>query len=95
MRLSPRAPFSVITRPRTSAWQRHDYLLEGHVCDDLIFAGSYNLSRSGEMNAENVLEIKDRELADRMTAFIDEVRARYPEAPLPGDREAEERAAAR
>jgi phosphatidylserine/phosphatidylglycerophosphate/cardiolipin synthase-like enzyme len=74
----------------------HDYMhAKLTVCDDLVFAGSYNLSHSGELNAENVLEIKDRELAERMATFVDEVRARYPEAPLPGDREAEARAAAR
>jgi phosphatidylserine/phosphatidylglycerophosphate/cardiolipin synthase-like enzyme len=74
----------------------HDYMhAKLTVCDDVVFVGSYNLSHSGELNAENVLEIKDHELADRMAAFVDEVRARYPEAPLPGDEEAERRAAAR
>jgi phosphatidylserine/phosphatidylglycerophosphate/cardiolipin synthase-like enzyme len=74
----------------------HDYMhAKLTVCDDVVFVGSYNLSHSGELNAENVLEIKDRELADRMAAFVDEVRACYPEAPLPGDEEAERRAAAR
>jgi len=48
------------------------------VVDDVVFAGSFNLSRSGEQNAENVLEIEDPELADRLAAFIDEVRGRYP-----------------
>jgi phosphatidylserine/phosphatidylglycerophosphate/cardiolipin synthase-like enzyme len=74
----------------------HDYMhAKVTVCDDLVFVGSYNLSHSGEQNAENVLEIRDRELADRMAAFVDEVRTLYPEAPLPGDVEAERRAAAR
>ena len=40
--------------------------------------GSFNLSRSGETNAENVLEITDAALADRLAAFVDELRARYP-----------------
>jgi phosphatidylserine/phosphatidylglycerophosphate/cardiolipin synthase-like enzyme len=48
------------------------------VVDDVVFAGSFNLSRSGEQNAENVLEIEDPKLADRLASFIDEVRARYP-----------------
>ena len=48
------------------------------VADDVIFAGSYNLSRSGEQNAENVLEIHDAALADRLAAYVDEVRGRYP-----------------
>jgi phosphatidylserine/phosphatidylglycerophosphate/cardiolipin synthase-like enzyme len=48
------------------------------VADDVVFVGSYNLSHSGEENAENVLEILDPELADRMAAFIDNIRSRYP-----------------
>jgi phosphatidylserine/phosphatidylglycerophosphate/cardiolipin synthase-like enzyme len=48
------------------------------VVDDVSFAGSFNLSRSGEQNAENVLEIEDAALAERLAGFIDEVRARYP-----------------
>lgn len=48
------------------------------VADDTVFAGSFNLSHSGEKNAENVLEIKDAELASRLSAYVDEVRQRYP-----------------
>jgi len=47
------------------------------VCDDVVFLGSYNLSHSGEQNAENVLEIHDAALADRMAAYVDEIRAKY------------------
>ena len=47
------------------------------VADDVVFVGSFNLSRSGEENAENVLEIADAALADRMAAWIDEQRARF------------------
>jgi phosphatidylserine/phosphatidylglycerophosphate/cardiolipin synthase-like enzyme len=62
----------------------HDYMhAKVTVCDDVAFIGSFNLSHSGEQNAENVLEIRDAQVADRMAKFIDEVRARYPEAPLP------------
>jgi phosphatidylserine/phosphatidylglycerophosphate/cardiolipin synthase-like enzyme len=53
------------------------------VADDTVFAGSFNLSRSGEMNAENVLEIHDAELADQLAAFIDEIRERYAPMPVP------------
>jgi phosphatidylserine/phosphatidylglycerophosphate/cardiolipin synthase-like enzyme len=53
------------------------------VCDDIAFIGSFNLSHSGEQNAENVLEVHDAQVADRMAAYIDGVRARYPRAPLP------------
>jgi len=57
----------------------HDFMhAKVTVVDDVVFAGSFNLSRSGEQNAENVLEIEDAKLADRLAGFIDEVRARYP-----------------
>jgi phosphatidylserine/phosphatidylglycerophosphate/cardiolipin synthase-like enzyme len=57
----------------------HDFMhAKVTVVDEVVFAGSFNLSRSGEQNAENVLEIEDPALADRLAAFIDEVRARYP-----------------
>jgi phosphatidylserine/phosphatidylglycerophosphate/cardiolipin synthase-like enzyme len=59
----------------------HDYMhAKITVCDDTVFAGSFNLSHSGEQNAENVLEVTDPDLAERMASYIDGVRARY--APL-------------
>jgi phosphatidylserine/phosphatidylglycerophosphate/cardiolipin synthase-like enzyme len=48
------------------------------VADDTVFTGSFNLSRSGELNAENVLEVTDAALAERLAAYVDDVRARYP-----------------
>jgi len=61
----------------------HDYMhAKVCVCDDAVFIGSFNLSHSGEENAENVLEIGDAELADQMAAFVDAVRARYPALAL-------------
>jgi phosphatidylserine/phosphatidylglycerophosphate/cardiolipin synthase-like enzyme len=54
------------------------------VADDTTFVGSFNLSRSGERNAENVLEIQDAGIADRLAFFIDEIRALYPRATVPG-----------
>lgn len=57
----------------------HDFMhAKVTVADDVAFAGSFNLSRSGETNAENVLEIHDAAIADRLAAYIDAVRARYP-----------------
>jgi phosphatidylserine/phosphatidylglycerophosphate/cardiolipin synthase-like enzyme len=50
------------------------------VADDVVFVGSFNLSHSGEKNAENVLELDDPELAQRLSTYVDEVRARYPAA---------------
>jgi phosphatidylserine/phosphatidylglycerophosphate/cardiolipin synthase-like enzyme len=48
------------------------------VADDVVFAGSFNLSHSGEKNAENVLEIADAGLAAQLSTFVDEVRGLYP-----------------
>jgi phosphatidylserine/phosphatidylglycerophosphate/cardiolipin synthase-like enzyme len=64
----------------------HDFMhAKVTVADDWVFAGSFNLSRSGERNAENVLELQDPELADRLAAYIDEVRERYEAMPAPAD----------
>ena len=58
----------------------HDYMhAKVTVADDVVFLGSFNLSRSGEENAENVLEIADAELAERLAAWIDGLRDRYPD----------------
>jgi phosphatidylserine/phosphatidylglycerophosphate/cardiolipin synthase-like enzyme len=56
------------------------------VADDVSFVGSFNLSRSGERNAENVLEIHDRRTADTLSRYVDDVRARYPPATPPLER---------
>jgi len=62
----------------------HDYMhAKVTVADDVVFCGSFNLSRSGEKNAENMLEIADPKLADELAAYIDAVRARYPAAKVP------------
>ena len=62
----------------------HDFMhAKVVVADDTAFVGSYNFSRSGERNAENVLELRDPALADRLAAFVDEIRARYPTATVP------------
>src|SRR4051794_7661803 len=61
----------------------HDYMhAKMTVADDVVFLGSFNLSHSGEQNAENVLEIHDPALAERLAGFVDSVRARYPVASL-------------
>jgi len=71
-RSTPYAPGSV-----------HDYMhAKVTVADDTIFVGSFNLSHSGELNAENVLELEDPQLADRLAAFVDEVRLRYATVAL-------------
>jgi phosphatidylserine/phosphatidylglycerophosphate/cardiolipin synthase-like enzyme len=61
----------------------HDYMhAKVTVADDTVFIGSFNLSHSGEQNAENVLEIEDPKLADRMADFVDSIRSRYPPLTL-------------
>jgi phosphatidylserine/phosphatidylglycerophosphate/cardiolipin synthase-like enzyme len=64
----------------------HDFMhAKVTVADDTVFAGSFNLSRSGEENAENVIELRDPELAGTLAAFVDAVRERYgPMTPPPG-----------
>ncbi|MEX0816779.1 MAG: phosphatidylserine/phosphatidylglycerophosphate/cardiolipin synthase family protein [Gaiellales bacterium] len=63
----------------------HDFMhAKVTVTDDTVFIGSYNLSRSGERNAENVLEIESPDLADRLAVYIDEIRTLYPEVVLDG-----------
>ena len=59
-RCSALLPFS---GKRSTPWAPdsvHDFMhAKVTVADDTVFVGSFNLSRSGEMNAENVLEIRD------------------------------------
>ena len=65
----------------------HDFMhAKVVVADDTAFVGSFNFSRSGERNAENVLEIRDA--GDRRSAG--DVRRRDPPAatrarPSPAD----------
>jgi phosphatidylserine/phosphatidylglycerophosphate/cardiolipin synthase-like enzyme len=74
----------VFTGKQSTPWSPgtvHDFMhAKVTVADDVVLLGSFNLSRSGEMNAENVLEVADAALADRLASWIDGLRARYPEA---------------
>jgi len=54
------------------------------VADDTAFVGSFNFSRSGERNAENVLEIHEAGIAERLASYVDDLRERYPPATPPG-----------
>jgi phosphatidylserine/phosphatidylglycerophosphate/cardiolipin synthase-like enzyme len=57
---------------------RHDFMHNKVVvCDDAVVTGSYNLSHSAEDNAENLLVIEDRGLADRYNDYIDALVKRY------------------
>ncbi len=77
------APFSGKISTPYGPGTVHDYMhAKVTVADDVVFVGSFNLSHSGELNAENVLEIADAALAERLAAFIDDVRAKYPPVQL-------------
>ncbi len=81
-----RAPFSGKRSTPYTPTSVHDYMhAKVSIADDVVFCGSFNLSRSGERNAENMLEIRDAALADQLAAYVDTVRARYPAAMLPSD----------
>ena len=70
--------------PWTPELEVHDFMhAKVTVADNVAFVGSFNLSRSGEQNAESVLEIDDPALAERLADFIDQVRGRYPPARIP------------
>jgi phosphatidylserine/phosphatidylglycerophosphate/cardiolipin synthase-like enzyme len=74
-----RAPFSGKNSTPYGPGTVHDYMhAKVTVADDVVFVGSFNLSHSGELNAENVLEIADQALAERLAGFVDEIRAKYP-----------------
>jgi phosphatidylserine/phosphatidylglycerophosphate/cardiolipin synthase-like enzyme len=73
------APFSGKHSTPYAPGSIHDYMhAKITVCDDVVFVGSFNLSHSGELNAENVLEIAHAGIAARLAAFVDEIRSRYP-----------------
>jgi phosphatidylserine/phosphatidylglycerophosphate/cardiolipin synthase-like enzyme len=78
-----RAPFSGKQSTPYAPGSVHDYMhAKVTIADDTVFVGSFNLSHSGELNAENVLELQDPQLAERLAAFVDEVRLRYSPVAL-------------
>ncbi len=57
---------------------RHDFMHNKVlVSDDCVITGSYNLSSSATVNAENVVMIHDPELANRYSAYVDHLTDRY------------------
>jgi phosphatidylserine/phosphatidylglycerophosphate/cardiolipin synthase-like enzyme len=54
------------------------------VADDFVYSGSFNLSHSGEQNAENVVQFESPQIANLCAAYIDTIAARYGGRPLPG-----------
>ena len=51
------------------------------VADDVVSTGSFNLSTNATRNAENVLRLASRDLADQYAAYIDGLVQRYAQAP--------------
>jgi phosphatidylserine/phosphatidylglycerophosphate/cardiolipin synthase-like enzyme len=49
------------------------------IADDVVVTGSFNLSNHAMGNAENVLLIRDRDIASKYEAYIQQVMARYQE----------------
>ncbi|MFI5284016.1 MAG: phosphatidylserine/phosphatidylglycerophosphate/cardiolipin synthase family protein [Candidatus Dormibacterales bacterium] len=61
----------------------HDFMhAKVLVADDYVYAGSFNLSHSGEQNAENVIQIESASVAEMCAQYIDRVAARYGGRPL-------------
>ena len=52
------------------------------VADDYVYAGSFNLSHSGESNAENVIQIENAQIAEICVAYIDRITAKYGGPPV-------------
>jgi phosphatidylserine/phosphatidylglycerophosphate/cardiolipin synthase-like enzyme len=82
-----RAPFSGKNSTPWAPGSLHDFMhAKVTVADDVVFCGSFNLSRSGERNAEDMLEVHDAALADELATFVDGVRGRYERFTLEGAR---------
>ena len=47
------------------------------VIDDTVITGSYNFSRSAQLNAENILFIESAPLADTYSGYIDHLKSKY------------------
>jgi phosphatidylserine/phosphatidylglycerophosphate/cardiolipin synthase-like enzyme len=57
---------------------KHDFMHNKVVvCDDAVVTGSFNFSRSATQNAENSLVLHDKDLADKYSAYIDELTKTY------------------
>ncbi|MBA3961600.1 MAG: phosphatidylserine/phosphatidylglycerophosphate/cardiolipin synthase family protein [Chthoniobacterales bacterium] len=57
---------------------RHDFMHNKIlVIDDTVITGSYNFSRSAQANAENILFLESKALAESYSSYIDHLRAKY------------------
>lgn len=61
-----------------SPTSRHDFMHNKIlVVDDTVITGSYNFSRSAELNAENIVFLTSPALADAYSAYIDHLMQKY------------------
>ena len=61
-----------------SPTSKHDFMhMKALVIDDLVITGSYNFSRSAELNAENILFLQSHALAARYSQYIDHLKEKY------------------
>jgi phosphatidylserine/phosphatidylglycerophosphate/cardiolipin synthase-like enzyme len=61
----------------------HDYMHNKlAVIDDAVITGSFNFSNNATKNAENVLLIEDKAIADRYAAYVAALTEKYPEKGL-------------
>lgn len=61
-----------------SPTSKHDFMHNKVVvCDNAVVTGSFNFSRSAASNAENMLILHDKAIADQYAAYIDERTAHY------------------
>ena len=64
-----------------SPTSKHDFMHNKvAVCDDAVVTGSYNFSRSATQNAENIVILHSKELADKYSEYIDELTKHYKAA---------------
>jgi phosphatidylserine/phosphatidylglycerophosphate/cardiolipin synthase-like enzyme len=79
------APFGSKRSTPYAVGSVHDFMhAKILVADDYVYAGSFNLSHSGEQNAENVVQIESYAVAELCTQYIDHVAARYGGRPATG-----------
>jgi len=73
------APFGAKRSTPYAPGTVHDFMhAKILVADGYVYVGSFNLSHSGESNAENVIQVESQAVADVCAAYIDRVAARYP-----------------
>ena len=72
-----------LTSPPYSPAAPHDYMHNKlAVVDDTVITGSFNFSNNATQNAENVLRIESKAIADHYAKYVTALTQRYPEKGL-------------